>query len=220
MIMPSASVFRWMDGGGWLVLAPGSVANSDIRALALARVASGRLLACALVNGDSDDSDKMLEDLEELGAPTGYLVDLVAEDDETVESKLRDASIVVVESAASLRAAKASLTGAAERGIRAAYETGAVVLIEGLSAVFFGRLATQEDGQAVVGLGWLVDSVIVPTAQDLSTLVKPVLQTHSHLYAVGIGAGTALALGPNGEVEVWGARQIAVTLGQVYCPKP
>ena len=198
------------------MLAPAAVGDSDIRAQAIQRISADGALACALVNGESASADQLLEDLEDLGAPTGYLVDLVSEDDEMIESRLRDASFIVLESGSSVDAVRSTIVGAGERGIRQAYENGAVILAEGLSAVFMGRWLMREGGTLVNGLDWLQASLIVPVTTDLTALVKPVVDEYPDIFALGIGVQTALVFGPDGQIETWGKRQIAVTLGSHY----
>jgi hypothetical protein len=214
--MPSASVFSWIDGRGWIILAPGAAGDSDIRAQAIQRISADGALACALVNGETIAGDQVLDDLEDLGAPSGYIVDLVAEDDEMIEARLRDASFILIESGKNIDSVRSTLLGAGERGIRQAYEQGAVILAEGLSAVFLGRWLMHESGNLVAGLDWLDSALIVPTANDLTRLVKPVLDEYPDSFALGIGAATALVLGPDGQVETWGSRHISVTLGSQY----
>ena len=69
--MPSQSVFNWRDGRGWLIFAGGW--DDDIRALALARDAADGGVACVALSGDSDE---LLDDISDLGAPSGFIVDL------------------------------------------------------------------------------------------------------------------------------------------------
>ena len=214
--MPQASVFHWIDGNGLLILAPGTPGSSDIRAQAIGRAPSGGALVCAMVNGLGDSSDALLDDLEQLGAPAGYLVDLVTEDDETIEQALREASIIVIESGRDVQSARSALLGAAQRGIRTAYEQGAVVLAEGNSAVLFGKWMLAENAAVLDGFGWISEAVIVGVQGELSEQVKPLLAEHPHGYAVGITGNTALALGPGAQVSVWGDQQVAITLGTQY----
>jgi hypothetical protein len=192
------------------------VGDSDVRARAVQRASADGALAVATLSGDQRAADRVLDDLEEMGAPSGYIVDLLSEDDATVENRLAETSIVVIETGSDLRQVRSALVGAAESGLRIAFANGGVILAEGVSAVMFGRWALQTNGALLEALGWLDDALIVPATPDLSTFARPVLQAHEAAYAVGIGAGTALALGPDGQVEVWGRGEIAVTLGQRY----
>src|SRR5260370_3100809 len=90
--MPRANMIRWRDGAGWLVLSGGgdieSAETGEIEAEALARVAAGDPMAYIWAAGDVETADKHLEALLDLGAPTGYLVDVLTEDDETVRGQL------------------------------------------------------------------------------------------------------------------------------------
>ena len=169
-----------------------------------------------MLDGDLAAGDRRLEDFEELGATAGYLVDILTEDDETIATRLAETSIVVLESSDDLRNLKSALMGAALRGLETAFANGAIILAAGGPAMLFGEWVYNGQDNLIEGFGWLLDAVIMPTAQDLSTHVKPVLQAYPELYAIGIGAQTALALGPDGQVEIWGQRQIAVALGQNY----
>lgn len=214
--MPHASLFRWIEGNGQLIIAPGTTGSTDIRAEAISQAPSGGALVCAMVNGLGEAADALLDDLELLGAPAGYVVDLVTEDDETIETALRDASIIVIESGRDIASARSALLGAAARGIRAAYERGTVVLAEGVSALLFGEWVLREDGSTAEGLGWLAEAVIVPGIDRLSERVKPLLTEHPHGYAVGIAGSTGLAFGHGARVSVWGEQQVGVTLGTKY----
>ncbi|MCL4248941.1 MAG: hypothetical protein KJ065_12415 [Anaerolineae bacterium] len=214
--MPSASIFRWRAGRGWLVLAPASTGDPDIRALAVARASADGSLAVAVLDGDLAAGDRRLDDLEELGAPSGYLVDVLTEDDATIETHLAETSICVLESDADVLTLKSSLMGAAMRGLETAFANGAIVLAAGTPARLFGRLLIPDLDSPVDGFGWLLGAIVAPTVEDLSEQVRSTLQIYTELYAVGIGARTALALGPDGQVEIWGQRQIAVALGQNY----
>jgi hypothetical protein len=214
--MPRASVLHWIEGRGWLVIAPGIQASHEIRARAINRAAADGALVCALVSGHSPSSDALLEDFEELGARSGYLVDLVTEDDETIEARLSEASIIVIQGGSDISSIRSALLGAAERGMRAAYERGALILAEGLSALLVGKWVMREDHVPVSGLDWLFGSIIIPVTAGLAELAKPVLTQQSGSYAVGISQGTALVLGPDGEVELWGDQQVAIALGTEY----
>lgn len=218
--MPSHSVFRWLDGRGWLVLSgagsPSSEVDlSEIRAKALGRAAADGAAAVVYL-GEASGADALLDDIEDLGAPSGYLVDIVTEDDETIRNRLSEAGVIVVSGASSSAAARAVLLGAAEDGIRAAYENGAIILVEGAASGAFGAYMLDRDGTVSAGLGWLMDALILPSLASIGQAALPVLNVHPEAVGVGIGNGAALALGGDGEVEIWGARRVSVALGSAY----
>lgn len=218
--MPSQSVFHWLDGRGWLVLGgagdlPKDRDPSEIRAKTLGR-ASADGVAAVVHFGGMGAGDHLLDDIEDLGAPSGYVVDIVAEDDQTVRARLSEAGIVILSGAASALEARSALRGAAIDGIRTAHQNGAIVLVEGIAAMAFGSYILTPDNQPDEGLGWVLDALIVPGAVAVGQTALPVLSAHPTAVAVGIGGGAALALGPDGEVEVWGARRISAALGSAY----
>jgi hypothetical protein len=216
--MARNNVLRWMDGRGWLVLAGGGDNLSDIRANALSRAAADGGIAYVTLGSQSVEAENVLADMEDLGAPSGYFVDILSEDDQTVQAKLADAGIIVVDGSASLDDLRSSLIGAANDGIQVAFQNGAVVLAEGRAAVIFGAWILLELGELTSGLEWLENSLIVPgiTSVSESSAVQEVLLLQPGAIAVGIGEGSALALGPDGEVETWGERQVTIALGKDY----
>jgi len=97
--MPAQTIFKWRDGRGWLTLATGQGAAQeidDIRARALQRTSADGGVAIVFLGDDPDAGERLLDDLEDLGAPTGYVVDVIAEDDATIRERLTDASVIVI----------------------------------------------------------------------------------------------------------------------------
>jgi hypothetical protein len=218
--MPSQSVFRWLDGRGWLVLSsagdpPSEADLSEIRGKALGRAAADGAAAVVYL-GEASGADALLDDIEDLGAPSGYLVDIVTEDDETIRTRLTEAGVIVISGASSGAAARSALLGAAIDGIRAAYENGAIILVEGAASGAFGAYMLDADGTVSAGLGWLMDALILPGLASIGQAALPALNVHPEAVGVGIGSGAALALGGDGEVEIWGARRVSVALGSAY----
>ncbi len=219
--MARNQVIHWLDGRGWLVLASAGEAGSPLRAQALGRMAADGGVACISFRPSADASEQVLADLEDLGAPSGYVVDVLAEDDQTLTSRLAEAGMIVIEGGTSAEEARAGLIGAAVQGIRSAYANGAVVVAEGLSAMAFGAWVPTADGIAR-GLTWLMDALVMPDTESLSdsSLARLVLAQQPQGIAIGIGAGSALALGPDGEVEAWGRGRVAIALGANYRAQP
>ncbi len=218
--MPSKSVFRWLDGRGWLVLSGGGDGASEIRAQALGRLAADGGVAYIPLSGNLETAEAVLEDMLDLGAPSGYLVDVSAEDDATITAKLADAGIIVIEASASAAEARSALLGAAVEGIQAAYEHGAVILAEGLSAMAFGDWLVKDDGTVMPGLEWLDGALIAPGVTNAAAWARELLLEYPLVFVVGIGASSALALGPDGQLEAWGDGEITVALGRSYASNP
>jgi len=212
--MPSRSVFQWRDGRGWLVLSGGPDRAGELRAMALERASADGAVACVAING-IEAADRVLTDMQDLGALSGYLVDVAAEDDDTVRSKLAEAGMVVIEGGANAVEVRSALLGAAIEGIKKAHENGAVILAEGTSAVVFGEWVQQGKGELGRGLEWLKGALIILGA-DVSEKAKAALISEPKAIAVGLDVGAALAFGPDGEIERWGEKEITVLLGRNY----
>lgn len=209
-------LLRWPDGLGWLVLSGGDDTGSELRARALRLIALNDG-AIAYIGISESSADATLDDLEDLGAPTGYLVNVMMEDDDTLHNQLESAGMVMIDADEPTEALRSSLVGAADDAIRAAHLRGAVVLAEGANAALFGaRLAAGD--RLKKGLDWLANALILPGVVSLaeSPVAQQALSEDDGAIVVGIGAGSALALGPGGLIETWGARQVTIALGRAY----
>jgi hypothetical protein len=208
--MARNNVLRWKDGRGWLILS--GAANSDIRALALGLAAADGGVAYL-----GRDAEQVLDDMEDLGAPAGYIVDVLAEDDEAIRARLADAGMVVIGGSSSASEARSGLMGAAVGGMETAFGNGAIILAEGQSAAAFGTWVA-ESNQLMSGFDWLESGLILPGVTSLgeSDPARDTLNKEALAIVIGIGEGSALALGPDGEVETWGAKQVSIALGSNY----
>lgn len=221
--MPQANVIRWRDGGGWIVLTGGGdfrttredEGTNEIEAQALGLASAGKQMAYIFAASDIETADEHLALLEDLGAPSGYLVDALSEDDDTLRTQLEDAGLIILADGKQADQLRGGLLGAAIAGIEAAFQEGAVVLAEGAGAQVLGSVYGAKPG-----LGWIEGAAVIPYF-DTDTgkqRLRDLLIAHPESYALGIGTGSALALGPNGEVQAWGKRQITVTLGSKFKP--
>ena len=216
--MPSNSVLRWLDGSGWLLLAGGEDSD-EIHALALGRLAAdGGVAYVMLGQADLPAAEQMLADLEDLGAPPGYLVDVLTEDDDTIQQRLGEAGMIVMGSSGSPEVMRSALLGAAAAGIQEAYVNGAVILAQGTSAALFGTWLFLDNEALASGLEWLESALVLPGVTSVADNAqsKALLATQPGGIAIGVGVESALALGPAGEVETWGRREVTIALGQDY----
>jgi hypothetical protein len=216
--MAHNNVLRWRDGRGWLVLSGGAEVGGEVRAQAIGRAAADGGVAYVSLGNDTNVAEAALLDMEDLGAASGYLVDVLSEDDETIRTKLAEASMIVIESDADLASIRSGLLGAAAEGIEAAFANGAVILAEGLSASAFGQRIALDSGETIDGLGWLEQAFILPAVVAVaeSTTGRAALDDQPSALALGIGVGSALVLGPDGAVELWGRKQVTVALGRSF----
>ncbi len=209
----NSHILRWPEGAGWIVLSGGNDSLSAIRAQVLRKANPDG--GIAYIGLSVDDADDIMDDMAELGAPTGYLVNIVTEDDETIRSELLDASVIVVSDENRPSELRSALMGAARDAMREAHEAGATILAEGSAAALFGAVFVSGGDEVLSGFNWLEGAYIVPgvTSISESELARSALATNSAALVVGIGDGSALALGPTASVETWGDQQISIGLG-------
>jgi hypothetical protein len=192
--MARKNVLKWMDGSGWIVLSGGAAVESEIRARVLHRATAEGGVAYISVN--SPEGSEALNDMNELGAPTGYLVDVLAEDDPIIQTSLGEASVIVVEDSASPEALRSGLVGAAISGMKTALDRGAIILAEGAGASVLGAWIVLDSGRLVSGLEWIEDAIVIPGISGLSdsAQTRTALENHPNAIAIGIALQLALAL--------------------------
>lgn len=220
--MPQAQIFRWRAGSGWIVLSGGGSWDSDdnfnIESHMLNHTHSAGPMAYIWAASDLETADRHMDALNELGARTGYLVDVMTESDDALTSQLSEAGVIILGDGPRPLELREGLIGPAMAGIEEAFRRGATLYAPGNSAALFGAhiLGT---GELFPGFGWLSNAIIVPyydheRAQDL----RAGLLAHPENYGAGLNEGAGLALGPAGQVEVWGNRAVTISLGQQYTP--
>lgn len=213
----SENTLKYLSGRGWIVLSGGNTEGSPIRAKALTRAREYGITA--YISSADDGGDSLLDDMEDLGARSGYFIDPEYDDPEDIIEEMKTASLIVVEVGSSLDSLYHMLRGATVEGIRQAYERGGVVLVEGLATNIFGRWVLSDEGKIVDGLNWVQNAFIEPqsTGAEDSRAVQTVLNEIAEAVAINVASGSAIALGPDGAVEVWGEEQnVTISLGRKY----
>ncbi|MEJ2010779.1 MAG: hypothetical protein P8X64_00975 [Anaerolineales bacterium] len=92
-----------------------------------------------------------------------------------------------------------------------------LMIASGMSAGAMGTwMLERSGGDLVGGLGWLEGGVILPGEGQPSSesAVLELLEGMEPAYALGLPEASRLALGPNGEVEVWSDISPAIVLGR------
>ncbi len=204
---------RWLESCGWLVLSGSADPHSEIRALALSRCdASG---AVAYISLAEDYGDALMDDLAELGAPAGYLVDLADQDNNEIHERLSGAGMIVIEAGDDLHRLKRLMTQTVAHAIKGALQDGALVLFEGAAATLAGSYYLDPSGQVASALKIVEEAyVAVDVSSFLETETAQLLfQKRPDAVGVAIDKGSALVLGPNQQIETWGDKQITFSLG-------
>ncbi len=209
-------VLNWDSGLGWLVLSGGSDATGEVRAQAVLR--GNAIERVAYLSLSYDAADDLLDDMEDLGAPTGYVVNIVAEEDDVIRKQIAEASIVMLSMDSPPETLRHALVGAALDGVRDALLRGAVVLAEGSSAALMGAYFLTENGGTGQGFSWLENALVLPGLTALAGHggVQALLQAQPLALALGIAQGSALVLGPDDSIETWGDGEVTIALGRDY----
>jgi peptidase E len=220
--MPQVNIFRWRAGSGWLVLSGGGSWQSgdvlDIEARMLGCTLSQGPIAYIWAAGDIEAADHHMDALRDLGARTGYLVDILTESDDVLFQRLSEAGVIILGGGVQQQVLRDALVGVALRGLEEAFDRGATIYAVGESAAVLGAFVGT-DNLTADGFHWLAGAIIMAgyTAEQADHL-RTRVHKHPDSYGLGLGEGAALALGPRGEVETWGNRAITVSLGQQYGP--
>jgi len=95
--------------------------------------------------------------------------------------------------------------------------SGGIIMAIGPAAGSVGSWYLGGEGDEIgQALGWLGGALVVPGQPDpaASADVRRHLKVNPRAYALGLGEHTLVALGPAGEIEVWGASKPTIILGK------
>jgi len=206
-------ILSWRQGAGWIILAGSADIQTDTRAQVLARIKAGG--GIAYVGLRVEDIEALMDDMDDLGAPTGYFVNILAEDDASIEARLTEAACVVLPHITPTEDFHSALMGAALQGLITCYEQGGVIYAEGASASLFGAMFLASTGKSHTGFNWLEGVFVIPDIISMSEspMARQLLASGEVSLALGIGHGSAVAFGKDGELTPLGKRQVTLVLG-------
>jgi len=222
--MPQSSIFRWKDGTGWLVLAGGGEFSSDeaaeIDSNVLLKTVSHGSMAYLWSAGDIETGDAFLEYVRDLGGRTGYLLDVLSEKDDDSMKQLGEAGIIVLGDGPQSERLHNALTGPVLTAIDNAHKNGATIYVRGEMVMSLAGWMPTIGANLKPGIGWLDNALVMaPYTDEQSERMKSWLKdVIPDSYGIGIGEGAALALSPDGDVEIWGKKAVTVLLGQNLSP--
>lgn len=209
-------ILTWESGAGWLVFSGGASEGSPIRAQALTRAAMDGDMVC--ISFADDGGESLFDDMEDLGAPSGYILDIENTDPQTLTEELYQASLIVIEVGTHLDAFYQAVQGVTLQALRTAYQRGAVVLIEGLATNVFGRWVVSDEGRILAGAQWVHNAFIEPDSDGVQTsrAVQAIMANNPDAIAINISVGSAIALGSHGRIELWGEKKVTLSIGKQY----
>ena len=220
--MGKAGPLRWRDGRGWLVLVGGGkpenithILRAAIEAMSDESPVVFVPTASAAPDGDHATSQRIITQIETLGGPVGYLAPIFTHTDATDlrnARRLAQAGLVYLGDGSAQQLVTALSDTPTLDALAAAYEAGAVVVAAGAAACALGAWGMCE--QEIVGWGWLPDALIFPHTTEASTL-REAVKAHPECLGLGIPQDTALALGPDNQVQTLSAsgQRVTVVLG-------
>jgi cyanophycinase len=173
--------------------------------------------------GSSAAGEALLEYFVELGGPSGYILPIhSAADAQRAENcqLLAEAGLVYIDDGPDLLGLIRTLRESpALAALGYAFDDGAAIVGMGAGAIALGAWAVDQDvaDQIEPGWDWLPDVIVEPyfAGAESSNRLRALLNAHPNCLGLGIPAGVALALGPDGRVETVGEGQVTVVLGKV-----
>lgn len=209
--MAGQAPFGWRGGEGWLILSGGAHHLSEIRAMALSRCNPGADIACIAQTDEMGDA--LMDDLAELGAPTGYHIDLAEQDNNHLYERITSAGMIVI-AAHCADALRLALRQTAVHFLKQALAGGTLILCEGAAAGLFGERRLSAADGLMRGLNFVQGAVILPAGAGSSDRAARQAQSAlSEVAVIGLARGSALALGPGGQLETWGSHDVTIRLG-------
>lgn len=169
--------------------------------------------------GPNPGIESMIEDLDlVLPTPVERL-----EPGQAIPSEAIDAGLIVMGGADSERWSETLGPGGTGEWVMALLEKGSVVFAGGAAAAALGDLVLRDESDegGHPGLGWLPGALLLPRITNPADdpAIKRYLTQTDHSYALGLQEGTAVAIGPQGEVEVWTGEPPKLVLGRGWMPE-
>jgi cyanophycinase len=149
-----------------------------------------------------------------LGAADGYVVPITGRasaHDAQNGDLLRNAGLIYFGGGETTALLESLTDTPALAAIAEAYERGAVVAGMSAGAIALAARGLSLGAGVLQGWAWLPQLLVsVHHTPDREGLFESALRDHPDLLGLALPEDTALALGPDGEVEAWGDREITV----------
>ena len=210
--MSTATPFSWLDTNGWLVLSGKPDALGEIRARALSRYDGSS--AIAYISLAADLGDALMDDMAELGAPAGYLVDLAENDNNDIYERLSAAGMIVIEADRHAEALGRLISQTVISALKSALDRGALILFEGAAVSIAGERRLNAQGEWTAGLNFIQNALIWPSADcdEEDALLRAEHGAPLDMPVMALARGAALALGPDRQIETWGEGEVTISL--------
>ena len=237
--MPQKGPVRWLDGEGWLVLLGGGdfrrgeTDQVDAQLLSVANL--DRPMVVLTGGGRSSEAEAILDHYTQMGGPGGeaFVLSEFANsassyansassygqlDAPEVLTLIREAGIIYLGGEDPIALVTNLHESLALRHIVEGYSTlqGLTLIGAGAGAAALGRwvFTPEPPHQQAMGLGFVMNAVVVPhfTTTENSPILRALPQISDDLLGLGIPNKTAMALGPQEQLEMWGEGQITAVV--------
>jgi len=224
--MGIAGPLRWHAGQGWLILVGGGELEdlTDIHRAAIEAMSDESPVVYIPAASASQDEGRgrgqiVTEQIEELGGPVGYVAPIFTRTDASDPKNVRrvtQAGLVYLGGGNAKKLIETCTGTPALDALAAAYAAGAVILAEGEAACALGAWGLCASGDILAGWGWLSETLVCPAFKD--TALRDAVKSKPECLGLGIPAGSALALGPENQVQPLSAsgQQVKVVLGHRF----
>jgi hypothetical protein len=224
--MTNQGPLHWLSGRGWLVLSgggnwhQGETDTIDAHVLGLANL--DRPIVALFSEGTPEEAEEILEHYTLLGGPTGEAFSLSTMTDQDLQDSsftalLEEAGILYLGGENPTQLVRRLRNTQALKFIVRGFATvqGLILVGAGGAAAALGTwLALSHPGEIARGFGFLRNAIVAPhfTQTEEAPLLHDLLSAHPNQLGLGIPEGTALALGPQGEVQTWGEGQVTAVV--------
>ncbi|MCD6344640.1 MAG: Type 1 glutamine amidotransferase-like domain-containing protein [Anaerolineae bacterium] len=224
--MPRRGPLHWVDGQGWLVLLGGGSlqrGETDVVDSHILSVANlDRPLAVLWGGGSQEEAEAVVEHYAALGGPGGEALVLDGTPCHTADflSLLAEAGILYLGGENPLLLARSlQNTPVLKQSVKGfATLQGLLIVGAGGGAAALGAWVRDPaaPGFPSPGLNFLRSALVAPhfTCSEEAGALRDLLQAYPGFVGLGIPDGTALALGPRGQVETWGKGEVTAVVRQ------
>ncbi len=229
--MPQQGPLQWVDGNGWLVLSGGGDwrrGDTDVVDAQILAVANlDRPMVVLLSDGPLLEAESVLDHFTTLGGSGGEAFVLSELDDEDLASgrlvaALEDAGVLYLGGDDPLALVHRLRDTPALRNLVGGFAGFQGMILVGVNAgamalgAWIGAENEAGDVIDVPGLNFVRSAVVAAhfTRTEEAALLQALLKKHSGFVGLGIPQGTALALGPRGEVKTWGTGEVTAIVRQ------
>jgi len=214
-------------GRGWLVLVGGASGHwTTTEAIDRAAIAAmrrdGPITFLPAAGCEPEYGTSFLAHYRRLGAPEGDVVevrDAASARDPTHARRLAEASLVYIGGGDTRELLTIMAGSPALEALAQAHDAGAVIVGASAGAIALSAWGVPLDAtvSALEGWRWLPDTIVSPHHEgERADRLRAAIDERPEHAGVGLPDDTALALGPEGEIETWGVARIEVVIGAEF----